>query len=50
VAPHSFFDALPVADAFKRAANELGVPIVWGGDWPKFRDGPHIELNRAKYP
>jgi peptidoglycan L-alanyl-D-glutamate endopeptidase CwlK len=40
----------PVADAFKRAAKELDIPIVWGGDWPRFRDGPHVELSRAAYP
>jgi peptidoglycan L-alanyl-D-glutamate endopeptidase CwlK len=39
-----------VASAFKTAAAELGVPITWGGDWPKFRDGPHIELDRQRYP
>ena len=38
-----------VADAFKAAAAQLGVPIVWGGDWVRFRDGPHFELSRAKY-
>ena len=26
------------------------VAITWGGDWPKFRDGPHYELRRAEYP
>lgn len=42
--------AFPViADAFKRAAKELGVAIVWGGDWTSFRDGPHIELDRKVY-
>lgn len=35
-----------VGQAFKQAASELGVSIVWGGDWPKFRDGPHVELDR----
>ena len=35
---------------FKAAAAELEVPIVWGGDWPKFRDGPHYELSRKHYP
>jgi peptidoglycan L-alanyl-D-glutamate endopeptidase CwlK len=40
----------PVADAFKQAARELKVPIVWGGDWRTFKDGPHIELNRTNYP
>lgn len=39
-----------VADAFKAAAKDLNIPIVWGGDWPKFRDGPHVELDRRKYP
>lgn len=36
--------------AFKRAAFELKVPIVWGGDWKSFRDGPHYELSRTEYP
>ena len=36
--------------AFKQAAAELGVPIVWGGDWKSFRDGPHYELSRTEYP
>jgi peptidoglycan L-alanyl-D-glutamate endopeptidase CwlK len=39
----------PVADAFKAAAKELKIPIVWGGDWKSFRDGPHIELSRTVY-
>lgn len=39
----------PVADAFKQAAAELKVPIVWGGDWKAFKDGPHIELDRRVY-
>jgi len=39
-----------IADAFKRAARELGVAIVWGGDWARFKDGPHIELDRRAYP
>jgi len=39
-----------VAAAFKRAAKELGVPIIWGGDWKSLRDGPHVELDRKRYP
>lgn len=35
---------------FKKAARELKTPVVWGGDWPKFRDGPHYELDRRFYP
>lgn len=39
-----------IAKAVKAAAKDLGVPIIWGGDWPKFRDGPHFELDRKAYP
>lgn len=39
----------PVANAFKQAAKELNIAIEWGGDWKKFRDGPHIELSRSVY-
>jgi len=39
-----------IAEAFKRAARELGIAIVWGGDWLRFKDGPHIELDRKAYP
>jgi peptidoglycan L-alanyl-D-glutamate endopeptidase CwlK len=34
----------------KQAAKDVGVAITWGGDWAKFRDGPHYELTRSKYP
>ena len=36
--------------AVKAAAEAEGVALVWGGDWKKFRDGPHFELDRAVYP
>lgn len=39
-----------IATAFKAAALDLGTPIVWGGDWPKLRDGPHFELDRRIFP
>lgn len=39
-----------IADAIKLSASELNVPIVWGGDWKKFKDYPHFELDRRKYP
>ena len=39
-----------IANAMKAAANELGVSIVWGGDWRTFKDGPHFELDRRFYP
>ena len=38
-----------VADHIKKVAKNLGIPIVWGGDWVSFKDGPHFELNRSKY-
>ncbi len=39
-----------IANAMKAAANDLGVAIVWGGDWKTFKDGPHFELDRKYYP
>jgi peptidoglycan LD-endopeptidase CwlK len=39
-----------VAPVVKDAARELGVAIVWGGDWKSFKDGPHFELSRSAYP
>jgi len=36
--------------AVKAAAQREGVAIVWGGDWKRFRDGPHFELDRSVYP
>ena len=39
-----------VADAMKKAAAELKVPIEWGGDWKKFKDGPHFQLPHKEYP
>jgi len=39
-----------IAEAFKRAARELNIAVAWGGDWVRFRDGPHIELDRKAYP
>lgn len=39
-----------IAEAFKAAAKAEDVPLVWGGDWPRLRDGPHFELCRKAYP
>ena len=39
-----------IATAMKGAARELGVEVVWGGDWTNFKDGPHWELSRKVYP
>lgn len=38
-----------IAPVVKQCAEELGVEIVWGGDWKSFPDGPHFELDRNKY-
>ena len=38
-----------VSEAMKAAAEELNIPIVWGGDWKSFYDAPHYELNRKNY-
>ena len=35
-----------LSKTFKRVATQLDIPIVWGGDWVSFRDGPHYELDR----
>lgn len=34
----------------KTVAAKLKIPIVWGGDWRTFKDGPHFELDRKIYP
>ena len=39
-----------IAVAMKKAASDLGVSITWGGDWKKFKDGPHFELSWKAYP
>lgn len=39
-----------IAATFKQAAMELGIEIIWGGDWRSLIDGPHFELDRRKYP
>ncbi len=39
-----------LAVVVKAAADKEDVAIVWGGDWVKFRDGPHWELDRRVYP
>ncbi len=43
-------DMEKVAACFKRAAAKLRIPIHWGGDWTSFKDTPHIELDKERYP
>jgi peptidoglycan L-alanyl-D-glutamate endopeptidase CwlK len=33
-----------VAEAMKKAADELGVKITWGGSWKSFKDLPHYQI------
>lgn len=35
-----------VAAHIKNVAKRMGIPIVWGGDWTTFIDGPHFELGK----
>lgn len=39
-----------LAAHIKQVALQLGIALVWGGDWKKLRDGPHFELSRQTYP
>ncbi len=39
-----------ISMAFKEAAKLLEIPISWGGDWKSFKDTPHFELDKKKYP
>lgn len=35
-----------VAEAMKKAADELGVRITWGGDFKTFKDLPHYQVEK----
>lgn len=37
----------PMAANIKAAAKKLKIPLIWGGDWTTFKDGPHFELPRT---
>lgn len=39
-----------LAAALLLAADHLRTPLIWGGNWRKFPDGPHFELPRLIYP
>jgi peptidoglycan L-alanyl-D-glutamate endopeptidase CwlK len=38
-----------IAESMKQTAADLGVQLVWGGDWKTFTDGPHFELADQTY-
>jgi peptidoglycan L-alanyl-D-glutamate endopeptidase CwlK len=42
------FEAIKVA--MQQAAEELNVPIRWGGNFRSIVDKPHFELDRKVYP
>ena len=39
-----------IYDAMSTAADDLDIPIEWGGHWANFRDGPHYQLPWDVYP
>lgn len=39
-----------LAPVIKAVAADLGVAITWGGDFPRFKDGPHWQLSWKAYP
>ncbi len=40
-----------IYDAMKKASEQLGIPIEWGGHWRgKHKDGPHYQLPWRSYP
>lgn len=39
-----------LATAMKKAAQELSIPLEWGGDWKTLKDGPHFQLPWKDYP
>jgi peptidoglycan L-alanyl-D-glutamate endopeptidase CwlK len=39
-----------IAEAMKKAADELDIAIEWGGDWETFKDYPHFQLSRGTHP
>jgi peptidoglycan L-alanyl-D-glutamate endopeptidase CwlK len=39
-----------LSESVKQAAKIVQIPIEWGGDWKRFRDGPHFQLPWEIYP
>jgi len=39
-----------LATSMLKAAEELEIDLEWGGNWKYFKDGPHFQLSRNKYP
>ena len=41
---------IAISVAMKGAAEQLGIPIEWGGDWKNGWDKPHFQLPHKDYP
>jgi len=39
-----------LAREIQASADDLKVAVRWGGSFTGFFDGPHFELDRARYP
>lgn len=39
-----------LAPIMKKAAKDMKIPVEWGGDWTKNKDGPHWQLPWKLYP
>ncbi len=39
-----------ISSAMKAAAEQIHIPLEWGGDWRTFKDGPHFQLPWKDYP
>ena len=39
-----------ISDAMLKASKELRIPVEWGGNWTRFKDGPHFQLPWKEYP
>ena len=39
-----------LAAVVKDCADQLDIPIEWGGDWKSLKDGPHFQLPWNEYP
>lgn len=39
-----------IAAAFKKASDELKIPVEWGGNWATLKDWPHFQLTFKDYP
>lgn len=39
-----------IGAAMHKAAEQLKLPLRWGGEWKTFKDYPHFELPKKDYP